>query len=310
MLTTFFANSLRNNESKWKESKILRLDSLEQVNAIHDRADSNICSLRSMLTMSDGVCISSFLDSQTNLESSIAEQKAEHGKQNFLTWCLSLEDVTEGCIKRIIESWKLVLIEQKEFSWLEFFPFACVSVLGNPDLDCLLYEISVSENHLSFIIIENGFPVKLRQKLHPSLKFRSVFKCKDMIALISKENFIRIYNMKRKLLHRPTSIDVSLDVIWFSDYSNDEVSLVGWNSKMRCIQSVTNNVLNWKITCLNKPKSFTMNDCTAAFLDVNNNLTFYNSSTKLSMEVLSPHHAMSRIDKISFAGHDSVFFRL
>ena len=127
-----------------------------------------------------------------------------------------------------------------------------------------------------------------------------------MIALISKENIIRIYNMKVKLLHKPTSIDGSLDVLWFCGFSN-EVSLVGWNSKMGCIQSLTNNVINWKITCLTRPKLSTMNDCTAAFLDVNNNLTFYNSSTKLSMEVLSPHHAMSRIDKISFAGHDRVF---
>ena len=266
ILSTMFAKALRSNESRWKEL-ILSLNSLQQADAIHDRADSSIYSLRSMLAMSYGVCISSFLNSEPTLKSSIAEQKREirsfPQNRNFFTWCMSLEDVTEGCIKKLIDSWKSPCFQQATLDLLEFYP--CQSVSGGVEVDRTLYDLSISEDQIVFLSLEPGTYLGSHIILenvwdlisHPNFHARSVFKCKDMVALLSMENIIRIYNIERKLLQKPISLNGCLELLFFSDYSDGKYSFVCWNSKNLCIQSLTNGNIDWEIPeRLNRPKFF------------------------------------------------------
>ena len=319
MLTTFFANSLRNNESKWKEL-ILSLDSFEQVNAIHDRADSDICSLRSMLTMSDGDCISSFLDSQTNLELSIAEQKTEIQKPNSFKCCASLDEIVDGCIKKSIELWKIPHVQLKYYDSLKFKQYDEYDGFWRWDstyLDRILYGLSISSTQLSFFSFNyfGGFIQHTRSNLKPEFSVRSVFKCEDKVALLSNDNTIRIQGIKdnfmdEKPLQEPITLDVGLKLLSFSycPYPFNYSTFICWNSKELSIQSRTNDTIDWEIPgCLMKPKLFAMNDFNAAFLDDTNKLTIFNLDTKLIIEALPVHHGMYSIDNVSLVDHDKAF---
>ena len=103
-LCSNFERIVRENFSKWE--KLSREPDV--IHAIGERVDANITTLRSMLTMSDGVFVSHFLKSKSSFDSSIREQEKEvdgksHGNAK---WCRTLDSIINACINDVVDTWK------------------------------------------------------------------------------------------------------------------------------------------------------------------------------------------------------------
>ena len=98
-----FERIVHENSSKWEELS----RQPDVIHAIGDRVGSNITNLRSMLTMSDGVFVSQFLNSKKSFDSSVQEQEHEIESHGYAKWCRTLDSIFKTCIDNVVATWNL-----------------------------------------------------------------------------------------------------------------------------------------------------------------------------------------------------------
>ena len=125
-LTRRFASILRINQSQWpnsinwdKEHHTETKRTIETVRNVNGLASVRIAELRKLLSLSDGVCVSSFLDSKLNYEASIEEQNSELEVHTVQTWCNSLDNLIKFSIESALKSWKIPEIDRRKVAKLE-----------------------------------------------------------------------------------------------------------------------------------------------------------------------------------------------
>ena len=119
-LTKKFANVLKTNQAEWanlinwdKELHTKHKSFIETVKNVNGRAGGCVADLRKLLSLSDGVCVSSFLDSKLNFDASIKEQNSELEVHTVQTWCNSLDNLIKYSIESALKAWEFQNINRR-----------------------------------------------------------------------------------------------------------------------------------------------------------------------------------------------------
>ena len=78
----------------------------QNVFVVSKKSSDQIASLRKMLSMSDGVCVSTFVESTSQLKSSIEEQKKELNVFTVRTWTNSLDNIIKSSVASALAAWE------------------------------------------------------------------------------------------------------------------------------------------------------------------------------------------------------------
>ena len=107
-----FSASLRNdgqnlvNIVEKKSVACSETEANQNVFVVSQKSGDQIASLRKMLSMSDGVCVSTFLESTSQLEPSIEEQKKELNVFTVRSWTNSLDNIIKGSVASAVAAWE------------------------------------------------------------------------------------------------------------------------------------------------------------------------------------------------------------
>lgn len=94
-----------NDETHFSKDEIQCLENVAKT------SNQNLEHLKNMLKMSDGVCVSNFMDSEKCLETSISDQREELTRHAYLDWSPSLNDIVMDAITNAISLVKIPQIQ-------------------------------------------------------------------------------------------------------------------------------------------------------------------------------------------------------
>ena len=112
-----FERVVRSNATKWDQI-VSESNPTDKVYDMNQRANSEVSNLRSMLSMSDGVFVSSVLKSKYRLDSLLEAQKDEIGAHAVCNWKKSSNFFMEKCVEDILETWRQPVIDRFQFTSL------------------------------------------------------------------------------------------------------------------------------------------------------------------------------------------------
>ena len=96
---------IQENSANWEAVLKKKAEREQSIRGICDRADRHVSALRSMLSMSESVCVSKFSQVSKELDSSIREQeKVLASTLDIRRWNKSLKNVVEDSLERLIET--------------------------------------------------------------------------------------------------------------------------------------------------------------------------------------------------------------
>ena len=107
-----FSASLRNdgqnlvNIVEKKSVACSETEANQNVFVVSQKSGDQIASLRKMLSMSDGVCVSTFVESTSQLNSSIEEQKKELNVFTVRSWTNSLDNIIKSSVTSALAVWE------------------------------------------------------------------------------------------------------------------------------------------------------------------------------------------------------------
>ena len=191
-----FERIVQENSSKWEN---LSAPS-DVVHAISDKVDFNITTLRSMLTMSDGVFVSHFLNSKASFDSSIREQEAEVESHGNAKWCRTLDSIISYCINDVIATWKLPAFERRAFRKLQLQRTRTVHLPSK--WERFVYDLTNTKSEISFSYWESK-DVSISKRYRCSNPGNQRFLCKyrNVVSLIDDEkNCVSLYSIEASKL--------------------------------------------------------------------------------------------------------------
>ena len=116
---------LRDNSSDWAKVANLDKKSLEREKTVNDvlfvstTASIRVADLRKILTLSDGFCVSTFLESKSTFDSSIKKQNSELGIHTVRSWCNNLDILMKFSIESSLKHWKIPQLYRQRVSRIE-----------------------------------------------------------------------------------------------------------------------------------------------------------------------------------------------
>ena len=120
-----FVRVLRDNSSDWRnvadfDTKRLKTAStLNNVVSANTAASSRVADLRKILTLSDGFCVSTFLELKSTFHSSIKQQNSELGIHTAKSWCNKLDNLMKFSIENSLKHWKIPELYRQRVSDIE-----------------------------------------------------------------------------------------------------------------------------------------------------------------------------------------------
>ena len=120
-----FVSVLRNNHSSWTnvaefDRKMLKTAStVVDVFSVSTTASSRVADLRNILTLSDGFCVSTFLESKSTFDSSIDEQNSELDIHTARSWCNNLDNLMKFSIESSLKHWQIPEIYRQKVPNIE-----------------------------------------------------------------------------------------------------------------------------------------------------------------------------------------------
>ena len=308
-----FERIVQENSSKWEKSS----REPDVIHAIGDRVDSNITTLRSMLTMSDGVFVSQFLNSQRSFDSSIQEQEREIESHGNAKWCRTLDSIINDCINDVVATWNLPAYERRPFRKLTFKGTKTVYLPSQ--WETFVYDLTSTKNQVSFLYFSQSKDVSISKRWCCSALGNQRFLCKsgNAVALIDDENnCMSFYDVEAtKLFGEPRKFSKTLKILGVVDEYNPILvrkRFFFWNETSSYLHSkpysLYKPVEEWKIPCDSKPKLLKFKDDVLLFVQDDNKVTIYDSKTQLNVQVIPRHHGMSQIDDVVICSRTSALF--
>ena len=286
----------------------------DSIHAISDRVDSNITTLRSMLTMSDGVFVSQFVESKSCLDSSIREQEREIDYHGNATWCRTLDSIINDCINDAVATWNSPPYEKRLLRKLQFKRTAFVHLPSQ--WENFVYDLTSTETEISFSYFSKseGASMLKRWRCHHSGSQRFLCKSRHLVALIDDEDLcVSLYDLKATQMPKKSlQFSKNLKILGMFTAFYSEHTFFCWNETSSSLILETeqsgNRWADWMMPCDSQPKLFKFMDDVLLFVQDDNKVTIYDSKTQLNVQVLQRHHGMSQIDDVVLSSHTSALF--
>ena len=295
-LCSSFRHVVRTQSKKWK-TLVSDLQAEDAIYGINEQADAKLQRLRSLLSVSNGVLVSEFMKSKVSLDSSLSEQRSELERIHAVSkWCRGLAPILEDCVQVVLSSWKLPVCERRLLRSIQLKNIDEVNFCAVGDCKSVIYDIILSENQISFVIVESY--CQPRKCEFDIANVHTVFRHFNLLAFVSEGNFVRIHNLEKASSY-VKKLDAKADLLGFSG-TFERSSFLCWNQKGGCILSQTNNRIDWKVSNGTKPKLLKMQSNIIMFVEDDNKVTIYDLETTLRVEVLPQHHGLSQIDNVVF----------
>ena len=313
-LCSRFDRILRRDSPKWiklAEENFRKAEMDDPCFNLSERVDNEVTNLRKLLTVSDGVCVSRFLATKNNFDSSLAEQKSELETHAVAEWCDDFDRQIERLIIYLLESWKISGLARFKWQTLECIPegpsFAC----SENELNYGVFNLSIQGNRFTFLYFQSDQPqsaslrlssaslvAKVRRSMYFSDGIKSVSKCRNFVAFQEQHSVVEFYDLCDNSDSDCRDIQDIRDLLKFEDTDGENFTLICWNSTKRAIECLIEDNVNWEVPVRSKPKLYSSNGTIIAFVDDDNNLTLYNLVSNLKVDVPSQNHCFARIDNL------------
>ena len=77
-----------------------------------EEADSQVVNLRTLLSLSESVCVSNFIRDSANIDYLIVKQKSELHFRGVFKWCKSLDSLIEILLSILLEQWEIPVVSR------------------------------------------------------------------------------------------------------------------------------------------------------------------------------------------------------
>ena len=312
-----FERVVRTKESMWLEMASKSKSECDFRN-LADEVDLNISKLRSMLAMSDGLCLSTFFESEKEMESCVKAQKSALKEHSVFGWRVGLDHLIEASVKTVLESWLLPVINHLTIHQLQCSSQTCsIAPLPENVVKHSLFDLSISGDCISFLAFESSGEDSVVKSYQLGVSgVLSIFKCENQLAVVcDTSRCVNIYNLGSRCIDRTFSLTERQEIILF--FSIQKISFrqkycfIFWDSGKSCIYSCSSLLpngwrCNWEVSCEKKPVLLNASQDILIFVEANGKLVIFSLNLKLKLEVLPQHHGLTKIDNICFGSSATV----
>ena len=329
-----------------KEENCFSKDEVECLEVVATTADQNLAHLKNMLQMSDGVCISNFINSEKSLETSISDQRDELKKHACLEWTPSLNDIVMHAVSNAMSLVKIpqiqnatlteVVLNAEEIERLEktvdWKTLESKTVEDVKDSDfgvsSEVFQLRVDSEKVRLGILKqkvrkrvsvtsNAENVKDEFAKYWSVYFcsftnclaESVFRVRDRIAFFMKDTRdVNVYCVDTGNLLRAYKLPKNLEPLKFRLLSNRNSFFLVWNSEKLRIEFCHLSPDKGYLAMSEKPELLNSYKETYVFVDKQCNLTVYEKTNKIQLQISRLQHGLFHVDNILF--ENSNIFRM
>ena len=307
---------LQKNSATWESMLKKKADEEPSIRGISDRANRHVSTLRSMLSMSDGVCVSKFSQVSKDLDSSIREQdEVLASTLHIRKWNKSLENVVEDSMKKLIGTLNMQPFDhfcgevvkyepcgfQKNSFQLSRNNYPGVFINGH------VFNLDVQpSNNFSFTSIGSGFCTEQHMFQISTVKSLvvkgGIIVCQTITPSQIRE--IAIHEKSSQSLGTVSaistiSIDPKIDLIDIFDAT--KFSFVVWNKTLLRLEILPNKLNLGAIHCPRKPLLMDHVGNIVAYVDDSNKLTIADFESGRKIEVSQDYHGLSKIDHVEIS---------
>ena len=316
---------ISSNKRDWKkliEQTLSKKKAHDNLPSISLNADVQITKLRSMLSMSDGVCVSEFLSLNAERHASIQEQKSELESVALVICCDSLENLLQSALQAVVQNFEIETIEKHPVSTYGLVLYSKrgigtglrraknksvgLYVNGGNILNVELNKSSLLR-FSTFAIVTELFDdfSPCRRRLKVSSHEFPVTSAVDAVLLndahiacyYKQLSKIEIFHLGSKKMTESLPMWEGLEPVFFLGYIDHLFDFLLWDNENRSIH-IYHNRDNFNITCSEKPYLIAREGTTIAFVELSNKLTIVDFVSGLKIEATAEHHGLSTIDQV------------
>ena len=314
---------ISSNTTDWKkmmEQKLSKKKAHDSLPSISKNAHVQITKLRSMLSMSDGVCVSEFLNSNAERHASIQEQKLELESIALVKCCGSLENLLQSALQTVVQNFEIETIEKHPVSTYGLVLYskngvetglrrskkeiAGLYVNGDNLLNVELNKSGLLRFYTFAITIKLDEYSRYIRRLKVSSHEFSFTSAVDAVLLndahiacyFKKLSKIEIFHLGSKKMTESLPMWEGLEPVFFLGYIDDLFDFLLWDNGNRSFHLYNRD--NFNVTCSEKPTLIAHKETTIAFVELSNKLTIVDFVSGLKIEATPEHHGLSTINQV------------
>ena len=292
----------------------------DHIREVTEGVEKSTESLKKMLLMSEGNCITNFKGNETVIKASVGNCDEELGKHACLEWSAEVDDIIRNSISDALRSFKLCLIQSIRVETVKHYkkvPFgAAVTKIDSLNLSdssathtlgkdyqylspvlsssieketCLLRVLKKENNKSSSTLLEAiYFPSEVTFAL-------SEIENSAVVALCTKSHLLLFFCLKSHTVIEQRQLEASSFPVGFCQLFNKSFRLDLWNSEEKILLAEKEEI---QMESKLRPK-FIKRSCNRLHLvDSSNNIVIYDTIAKTEIHIKHFHHGFSSMDNI------------
>ena len=293
----------------------------DHIKEVTDGVNKSTESLKKMLSMSDGNCITHFNANETVIKASVEDCEEELGKHACLEWSAEAEDYIRNSISDALRSLKLCLIQSISVEIVKLYDKTSIRAVVTKHDSLNLSDSSASSESgndyrylspvLSSSFEEENFCLRvlkdakrrlsttfLESLYFPSSEVSFVLKIIEngaVVALCTTSYLVLFFCLISLTVIEQRQLDDSSIPVGFCQLLNKGFALDLWNSEEKILFVEKEQIrTDFKL----RPKRILRIWNRVHIVDSDNNIVIYDTIAKAKLHISHFHHGLSSIDNI------------
>ena len=297
----------------------------DHIKEVTEGVDKSMKSLKKMLLMSEGSCITQFNGAKSGVESSIEKCRKELGKHACLEWSAEAEDIIRNSISGALNSFKLCLMQSisvETAEHLQKVPFeAVVTKIASLNLSnssanhtsgkdyqylSSVLSASIEKESCRLKVLKDKFGSTLLETVHFPSEVSFALKeieNKSTVALHTKSHLLLFFCLKSHRVIEQRQLEASSIPVGFCQLSNKSFTLDLWNSEEKILLVEKEQI---RMESNFRPKFINRSCNRLHIVDSNDNIVIHDTIAKTELHIRHFHHGLSSMDNILIENRQKV----